>query len=72
MNNIGIPLPIEMGENGVIVNSHKGMLKYSECEIQLKMGKRIITVRGKNLKIKSLGKYEIYIVGNIEGVFYEI
>lgn len=69
---IGCLLPVEMGENGVIINSHKGILKYSEEEIQLKLAKRVITIKGKCLRIKSLGKNEVYIIGQIEGVYYEI
>lgn len=72
LDNIGCFLPIEMGDKGVIINSHKGILKYSEDEIQLRLSKRVITIKGKCLKIKNLGKYEVYIVGQIEGVYYEI
>lgn len=72
LDNLGGALPIEMGDKGVIVSSHNGMIKYSETEIQIKLQKRIVTVKGKGLHIKSLAKYEIYILGSIEGVFYEI
>ncbi len=72
LDNIGGILPIEMGDNGVIISSHKGMVKYSENEIQIKIGKRIVTIKGKSLRIKRIGKYEIYVLGSIEGVFYEI
>jgi len=52
----------------VFIEGHKGLVKMAPDEISFRLGRRVLSVRGENLKINELTEDEAYVVGKISSV----
>lgn len=56
-------------ENGaVLVEGQDGVLGVGDSEVKFRYGKRVLSVKGENLKIKTLSRGFAVVCGNISGV----
>lgn len=56
-------------ENGaVLVEGQDGVLGVGDSEVKFRYGKRVLSVKGENLKIKTLSKGFAVVCGTISGV----
>lgn len=53
---------------GVLIEGHGGLIEYKEDQILLRVKRRKLRVRGKNLKIREITKDEAYIGGTVAAV----
>ena len=60
--------PIQFGDNGVIISSHKGVKKLTPTEIIVRVDDKKVCVKGENLTVIYLSVYEIYVKGDVKEV----
>ena len=55
------------------VENHKGIIKYTQEEIRLRVNKGMVSAKGVKLELKNLSSEEILIEGNIReiGIFLD-
>lgn len=56
------------GTQRVVIENHKGVVQYDNCQICVKKQKGFITVSGKRLNIARMSREQLVIVGCIESV----
>ena len=58
------------GTDRVVIENHKGIVQYDNCQICVKKQKGFITVIGKGLNIARMSKEQLVIIGCIERVCF--
>lgn len=58
------------GTDRVVIENHKGIVQYDNCQICVKNQKGFITVIGKCLNIARMSKEQLVIIGCIERVCF--
>ncbi len=56
------------GKDSVVIENHNGIISYSESKISINSGDGILTIKGKDLTIKSIVEEEISIKGKINAI----
>ncbi len=64
----GLPLAEISGENRVLIENHRGVVKYSCCEILAKVRFGYFCVQGNGLKLLQMTKERLVIGGCIDSV----
>ena len=60
-----------LGFCGVIIEGHKGLYDYlPEC-VAVRVGKKKVVIKGKDLTVKDLSKDELVVCGKISGMEVE-
>ncbi|NLO40859.1 MAG: sporulation protein YqfC [Ruminiclostridium sp.] len=59
-----------VGKREVFVENYKGILEFSNEIVRIKSNYGIITITGKNMKIREITSEDMIICGNIENIDY--
>lgn len=62
---------ITIDNRQVMVEHYTALLHVAADEIRLQMKQKILIIKGNQLSVLALSKYEIIIEGNLEGVIFE-
>ncbi len=62
---------ISVDANQVMIEHYIEIRNVTSSEIKIQMKQYRIAVRGKNLHVAAMSKYEIFIKGDLEGVIFE-
>ena len=63
----GIPI-VEICGGRLLIENHKGIVKYDSCDLRVKLPEGILCIWGENLKIVRMSKGKVVINGRICGV----
>lgn len=63
----GIPI-VEICGGRLLIENHKGIVKYDSCDLRVKLPEGILCIWGENLKIVRMSKGKLVINGRICGV----
>ena len=63
----GIPI-VEICGGRLLIENHKGILKYDDCNLHVKIPEGVLRVWGENLKLLRMSKGKLIINGRICGV----
>lgn len=63
---LDLPRLVVVGDIGVLISNHRGLIQYSPERIIVGAGKGQITITGDNLEIEEVGKEEMAVRGIIK------
>ena len=63
----GIPI-VEICGGRLLIENHKGIVKYDSCDLRVKLQEGILCIWGENLKVVRMSKGKLVISGRICGV----
>lgn len=68
----GVPQVTLTGQTRVLIENHKGILSYTDTEVEVSGGKAVrVRVRGADLLLRAMDSEMLLITGNIIGVDIE-
>lgn len=53
---------------GIYLEGHRGILSFNPTEIEVRLAKKRLLIKGERLRIACINRYELYIVGRIISV----
>lgn len=62
---------ISIDLNQMMIEHYKEVIHVTSSEIKIRMKANDIIIKGINLHIAALSKYEIYIEGTLEGILFQ-
>ena len=68
---LGSARMILTGNSNLFIENHKGICKYTLTEICVRVPGLIVCIRGKDLLLKSMGRENLIIYGEISEIKYE-
>ena len=57
-----------IGEGRVLIEGHKGILSYDDCEICVKVCYGVVRITGCNLKLTIMSGYKLVITGVVQHI----
>ena len=69
---LNLPRLVFTGNRELFVENYRGIVSYSECEIQLNTSSSAIKVTGKGLGIKNIAAEQIILCGDIRALEFII
>ena len=61
----GQPVVELLGEGRVLIEGHKGVVAYSDCEISVNTRIGVVAIAGCNLKLTNMSASKLIISGNV-------
>lgn len=62
------PLLELIGDHRVLLENHRGVVCYGNCEIKVRVGYGIVSVQGIGLQLAHMTRQQLIISGRIDGV----
>lgn len=63
----GIPI-VEICGGRLLIENHKGIVKYDDCDLRIKLPEGILCIRGEKLRLVRMSKGKLIINGRVCGV----
>ncbi|HHW17791.1 MAG TPA: sporulation protein YqfC [Firmicutes bacterium] len=65
---LDLPRVVVVGDLGVLISNHRGLIQYSPEEIVIGVGRGQISISGENLEIEEVSKEDMAVRGVIKSV----
>ena len=63
----GIPI-VEICGGRLLIENHKGIVKYDSCDLRVKLPEGILCIRGENLNLVRMSRGKLVVNGRIYGI----
>ncbi|MEF9951686.1 MAG: sporulation protein YqfC [Clostridium sp.] len=67
---LNMPIIRMVGNKELVIDNHRGILEYTDIRVKIKSEIGVLSIWGKNFKIKDINEESIFILGTIDGIEY--
>ncbi|MEG1415403.1 MAG: sporulation protein YqfC [Clostridium sp.] len=64
---LNMPVIKIVGNKEILIDNHRGILEYTDTKLKIKSEVGVLSIWGKNFKIKDINDESIFILGILDG-----